>query len=284
MKRKNIAYQCVLLVLTVLVFAGYLAVRRIQADHNGPEITVSGQIPEVSVQDPEGAYLQDMTATDDRDGDVTDKMVVESVYGITEDHHVTVIYAAFDRAGNVTKAQRQIRFTDYRSPRFTLACNLAFPAGTNPDVMDYIGAEDVFDGNMDRRVRATVISKSGSLSDVGIHDVKLTVTNSLGDTAQLILPVEVYEPEKYNASMELKTYLVYLPRGASFNPRDYLLSVSCGGITRSLETVPEDVSVSVAQAVNTQQPGVYPVSYTVRCTRNNTMYTACSRLFVVVEE
>jgi hypothetical protein len=119
---------------------------------------------------------------------------------------------------------------------------------------------------------------------VGTHDVKLQVTNSVGDTAQLALPVEVYEPEKYNGSLELKSYLVYLSKGASFDASSYLVSVTCGGITRSLETVPEDVSVSVAQSVNMQVPGVYPVSYTVRCTRNGIAYTAFSRLFVVVEE
>lgn len=284
MKRKNIAYQCALLALTILVFAGYLVFRQVRADHTGPEISVSGGIPEVSVRDPQDTYLQGVTAKDDRDGDVTDRMLVESVYGITEDHQATVTYAAFDRAGNVTKAQRQIRFTDYHSPRFTLEQALVFPSTSGLDVMDYIGARDVIDGDMIHRVRATLISNSGTLSDVGVHDVKLQVTNSLGDTAQLVLPVEVYEPEKYNASLELETYLVYLPAGASFDAESYLVSVTFGGITRSLETIPEDVSVSVAHSVRMQEPGVYPVSYTVRCTRNGSAYTAYSRLFVVVEE
>lgn len=284
MKRRNITYQCILLVLTLLVFAGYLVLRHTRADDTGPEITVSDGLLEVSVLEPEDAYLQGVTATDDRDGDVTDRMLVESVYGITEDHQVTVTYAAFDRAGNVTKTQRQIRFTDYHSPRFTLDCALTFPCTSGLDVMDYIGAEDVFDGDVVRRVRATLINNAGTLSDVGIHDVKLQVTNSLGDTAQLVLPVEVYEPEKYNASMELDTYLVYLPRGAAFDAKAHLVSMTCGGITRSLEIVSEEISVSVAHSVNMQEPGVYPVSYTARYTGSGQTYTAYSRLFVVVEE
>ncbi len=284
MKRKDIAYQCVLLILTLLVFAGYLFVRQAGEDHTGPEISISGQMPEIRVGDSEDAYLQGVTARDDRDGDVTDLILVESIYGLTEDHQATVTYAAFDRAGNVTKAQRQIQLLDYHSPRFTLDCALVFPSTSGLDVMDYIGAEDLFDGDVVRRVRATLINNSGTLRDEGIHDVKLQVTKSLGDTAELVLPVEIHAPDKYNASMELEHYLVYLPKGGTFDARSYLTSFTCAGTTRSLDAELEGVSVSVSQSVNMQKPGVYPVNYTVRYTTPGTTYTAYSRLFVVVEE
>lgn len=283
MNRKKMMFQFGPLALVLLIFVGYLMVRQVRSDDTGPEIMIAEEMPEISVSDPLQSYLQGVTATDKRDGDVTEQLLVENIYGVTPDHQATVTYAAFDRAGNVTKAQRQIRFTDYHSPRFTLDCALAFPAASGLDVMDYIGAQDIFDGNIVRRVRATLISNSGTLSDVGVHDVKLQVTNSLGDTAELVLPVEVYAPEKYNATLALDSYLVYLPVGSSFHAQSYLRSMTCGGTTYSLDDDPDEVSVSVSGTVDTQVPGLYPVAYTVRYEDTDVTYTAYSKLFVVVE-
>lgn len=284
MKRKNIIYQSALLVLALLVFFGYQMARQLGTDKQGPEITVAGEVVEISVSAPREAYLQGVTATDDRDRDVTDLILVESVYGITSDRLAMVTYAAFDRSGNVTKAQRQIRFADYHSPRFRLDRALVFPGTSGLDVMEFIGAEDLFDGDMVRRVRATLINNSGTLSDPGIHDVKLQVTNSLGDTAELILPVEIYPPEKYNATLTLTDYLIYLPKGASFQADSYLDAVSFAGRTYDLSAAPVGVTVSVSGSVNTQIPGLYTVTYTATCNGSGVTGTGCSRLFVVVEE
>lgn len=284
MKRKNILFQCGLLALTLLVFGGYLTVRHSRLDLTGPEISIEEGVLELSVSDDRELYFQGVTAQDDRDGDVTDLIILESVYGVTADQQVTVTYAAFDRSGNVTKATRQIRFTDYHGPRFSLKRALAFPENSGIDVMDYIGAEDIFDGDVVRWIRATLISSPGTLTDVGIHDVQLQVTNSLGDTAELVLPVEVYPPEKYNARMELETYLVYLPVGATFDARSYPVAMTCDGVRYSLRVKQEDITVTASGDVDTRTPGVYPVTYTARCAGNGITYTAYSRMFVVVEE
>ena len=282
--KRNMVYQSALLALALILLLGYQTARQLGMDKQGPGITVSTDPLERSVRAPREAYLQGVTAIDDLDGDVTDLIVVESVYGMTPDRLATVTYAAFDRSGNVTKAQRQIRFGDYHSPRFCLNQALVFPSTSGVDVMDFIGAEDLFDGDMVRRVRATLISNSGTLSDPGIHDVKLQVTNSLGDTSELILPVEVYPPEKFNATLTLTDYLIYLPKGASFWADSYPDTVSFAGRTYDLSDNPAGVTVSVSGSVNTQIPGLYAVTYTVTCDGYGSTGTGCSRLFVVVEE
>jgi hypothetical protein len=255
-----------------------------RSDLEGPEITIADDIQEISVSADQQAFLQGVTAWDDRDGDVTDQVIVESVYGITPDYHATVVYAAFDRAGNVTTAKRQVVLTDYHRPRFLLETALVFPEDAGIDVMDYIGAEDIVDGDVVRWVRATLISNTGSLSDVGTHNVQLHVTNSLGDTSDLVLPVEVYPSGKYNARLELDAYLLYLPVGAAFDAESYLESFTCNGTTHSLDVAEEGMVISVVNTVNLQTPGVYPVTYTVRYEENDTTYTGYSRMFVVVEE
>lgn len=284
MKKKRFFLHVCVLAAALLVFAGYRTVRQMNMDTVGPEIAIDSADLSLSVGSPREAYLQGVTAYDEQDGDVSDKVLVESIYGITEANEVTVTYAAFDGAGNVTKAQRQVTLSDYREPHFTLDCALVFPADSGLDVMDYIGAEDVIDGDITRRVRATLVSNSGSLLDVGTHDVLLRVTNSIGDVSELTLPAEVHAPEKYNAQMALDTYLLYLPQGASFNAESHLESFTYAGRTVALSGSSADISVSVSGRVDTGTPGIYPVAYTVSGMFNQTTYTAYSKLFVVVEE
>ena len=101
------------LVCLIGLFTGYLLWSHNSIDTTGPVITVSEELLEISVKDPEEMLFQGITAHDDRDGDVTSRLLVESIYGITDENITTVTYAAFDRAGNVSKVQRQVRYKDY---------------------------------------------------------------------------------------------------------------------------------------------------------------------------
>ena len=112
MKRRLLLHVAVLAAAIVL-FGCYLLWVQKAKDTVGPVITVEEGILECRVSDPQEMLLTGVTAWDDRDGDVTASLLVESIYGISEENLTTVTYAAFDRAGNVSKLQRQIRYTDY---------------------------------------------------------------------------------------------------------------------------------------------------------------------------
>lgn len=248
-------------------------------------ITMESDSISLSVHDPESALLQGMTAWDDRDGDVTGSMIVESVYGVTPEGFVTVTYAAFDRAGNVTKIQRTVKFTDYQSPRFTLSQALVFEYGTPFDVLDIVGAEDVLEGDILRRVKATMLSSGVSVTEEGTHDVQFRVTNSLGDNVQLVLPVEVYPPDRYDAQLTLREYILYVPVDGELDINDYLLEFTAQGVTLDLrQEWPEDIRIRIGGSVDFHTPGVYPISYTVIREMDGHSYMAYSKLLVVVEE
>lgn len=282
MKKKTIILQCIVLVLAVLIFVGYNLYVDFTSDTKGPEIHVPEEILELTVEDPQTALLQGITARDNRDGDVTDSVIVENVYGITDENVVTVTYAAFDRSGNVTKATRQVRYTDYHSPVFELNRSLAFSSGI--DIMNYIGATDVFEGDISRRVRGTVVSETGSLNTIGRHEVEFQVYNSIGDTVKLRVPVEVYSPDKYNAKVELKENLVYLSEREMFDYESYLSEFSYNSVVFDLSNgVPADLNVAINGSVNTWSPGIYPVTYTVTRVYGQMIYTGYAMLVVVVE-
>lgn len=284
MKRVNILLA-IILAAAIGLFAVYLFWAHVAVDKVGPVFTVEEALLELSVTDPEEALLQGITAMDDHDGDVTPSILVESVYGISDDNVTTVIYAAFDRAGNVSKIQREVRYTDYESPRFTLTHGLCFPGGSDFDLLDYVGAQDVLEGDIRRRVRATLISDTRSISEIGSHVVRMQVTNSLGDTVEADFPVEVYDPEWYTASVVLDEYLLYLDKGDHFDPRQHMKSFVVRGDAINISSqIPSDIACTITNNVDTNVPGVYQVEYVLSKNINLTTFSGRTILTVIVQE
>lgn len=274
-----IAAMAVCLVILVV----YQAWDRSRTDSQAPAIYIEEGMLTVSSADSDAVLLQGVTAVDETDGDVTESIVIESVGTISEDAQVTVIYAAFDAAGNVAKASRTVQYADYTPPRFISDEALAFGYGTNFDIMDHVGAVDQRDGDISHWVKVTSLS-SGFLSDPGIYDVKLQVTNSLGDLEELIVPVEIYPAGTYNSELTLTDYLIYLSAGETFVAEDYLdafvFYINTVDLTKG---VPADYVVHTSGTVDTNTPGVYAVSYTVSYAQGYQVYTGYSKLIVVVE-
>lgn len=284
LKRSTMTLLAILMVAVVL-FLGYRFWIYTGLDTTGPVITVDEGILQVSVHDPQEALLAGIRAMDDHDGDVTDSVLIESIYGITDDHITTVVYAAFDQAGNVSKMERKVCYTDYSSPRFTLRDSLTFRAGSGFDVLDYIGAEDVREGRIDRRVHGVMISESNSIHEIGQHTVRFQVMNDLGDCSEIEVTVEVYDPEWYTAKVELSEYLIYLEVGDRFTARDYLKSFNVRGESIDISrSVPDELDCVISGQVNTSVPGVYEVTYQLSQNVNLNHYSGIARLIVIVEE
>lgn len=281
----------ILIIAFLLVFWGYRYYDALRTDTDAPTITMNDtQMLQVSVQDPKTVLLQGVTAHDQQDGDVTGKLVVESVQLVQKDGLIVVGYAVADSAGNVAKASREVQYTDYESPKFGLSAPLIFRESSDFNIMSIIGASDVVDGDLQHRIRATSLTESAVVG-VGIHPVHFQVTNSLGDTAELVLPVEVLASNSYDASLTLTDYLIYLPKGESFQARSYLDSFIYRTDEISLRAgLPDGFSLKLTGDVQTQVPGVYTVGYTVTYTiRHNTnseldqKIISYSKLIVVVE-
>ncbi len=273
-----------LLFLLVLICCGGFAVYQFlwnqTYDREPPKITMDQDELTLSVSDPESALLQGVTATDARDGDVTDSVVVESVRGVVANQEFTVTYAAFDSAGNVTKAQRTVRYSDYVSPRFSLTGSLLFHASSSLDVFSVVKAEDVVDGDLTDRIKATMTSGGQQISAAGDYTVEFRVTNSLGDTSYFEAPIRVIAAESNTATVTLSEYLVYASKGDKIEPKEYLDRLNAGKETISLGHSNSDVSIDVDSNVDTDTPGTYWVDYTI--TYGD--YVGQSRLIVVVED
>lgn len=266
-----------LVLLCCAAFAAFQYLSRQRIDREPPQITMAQDELSLSVKDPQEKLLEGVSATDAQDGDVTDSLVVESVRGIVSDKRFTVTYAAFDAAGNVTKAQRTVCYTDYTSPRFVLTAPLIFHEGASLDVFAPLGAKDVFDGSLKDRIKGTLVSGESQVSQAGNYTVEFRVTNSLGDTSYLTAPVQVLPAGSSGAELELSSYITYLKKNADFVPEYYMKDLVVNGQTVSLDNAD---TPSVSSNVDMTKSGTYWVDFAVPYGQ----YTARTRLLVVVED
>ena len=273
----------VLALVCVGVCCLYLLIDQNRTDTHPPVISFGEEMPEISTKDPQKLLLQGVTAQDKVDGDVTASLVVESLELLDPDGTIRVTYAAFDKAGNVTKAVRQAKFTDYESPRFSLSQSLTFSHSSGFDIFRMIQAQDALDGDISHRIRVTSLDES-SVTTMGLHQVELRVSNSLGETVKLVIPVEVYAAGSYEATLKLKEYLIYLPAGETLDAESYLDAFSRSGVSVALANgLPEGYSLDVKSDVQPNVPGVYTVEYRVTQTVGAATYTGYAKLIVVVE-
>lgn len=269
-----------LIVLCVAVFWIYGVIDERQTDTVIPQIIIETESLQLSVNDPESVLLQGLRAEDDRDGDVTDSLIVESVKLLDKNGRIRVCYAALDRSGNVAKIQREAQYTDYVSPRFVLKSPLVIVDPNNFDLLEMIKAVDVVDGDISHRIRVTNLNGYSTFTG-GSYEALLGVTNSLGDAVQLQVPVKILPQDARYHELSLTDYLIYLPVGAKFEAEDYLKSLDAvHGVVSLTEGLPDGYSLQTEGAVDTQKSGVYVLDYQV----SDSAYLWESRLIVVVEE
>lgn len=322
LRRKKRAYLTFLPVLFCAIATAVYCFMFVMADDTtAPQITMDSQTLEVSVNADHSALLQGVTAKDDRDGDVTESILVEKISSLAQNHTADITYAAFDSSGNVAKATRTIQYTDYASPKFYQVKALTLPANSMIDIVSYMGAVDQIDGDISSQIKGTLLTNVNGLNDPGVYHVEFRVSNSMKDTQYVTLPVEVYANGSFNANVELSEYLVYVPAGTVFYPEVYLENLVVGSKSYSLKNqnppvrnlTPEEIqllgknrneevrtyinsyvdpkenvdpyvhiiNVELSSNVDTTRPGVYSVTYTVDY---KGMYKGYTRLNVVVEE
>lgn len=100
----------VIMVIICLGLAGVFVGLRFTEDRKGPEIKIN----DTELTYVEGStyeeLLEGVKAVDNKDGDVTDSLIVESVFPNEKGSDATVVYAAKDKKNNVTKVMRTVKY------------------------------------------------------------------------------------------------------------------------------------------------------------------------------
>lgn len=242
-----------------------------------PTIHFSGDSLSISVKDDEAALLADVSATDPKDGDVTDSLMIESLSKLLPGNERIVTYVAFGGEDRVGKADRRIIYTDYEKPRFYLTGALTMSSANAyvTDALRSIGATDCLDGDITNKIVILGTEAAQSILGEQFVPIRLQAFNSCGDVAEISLRVLV-QGAGYMSTLRpaLTEYLVYRKVGERFDPRGLL-------DTRALsEAGLSSADVEIVSDVNLQQAGCYTVLYIVQ--RDEAK--AVTPLTVVVEE
>ena len=236
----------------------------------GPVLTCSEQTLSVSVSGGRQALMQGITAEDAQDGDLTDRILISGISNIISDNNARVTYVVFDNDDNMATCTRNIRYTDYVPPRFSLDTALCYSASESISLLDRLHATDVVDGSITHAVR---VSYARETDVPEIYYIDVQVTNSMGDTSWLTVPILIQEEDKDRPMIALDTYLVYLQTGEIFDPYDHLLGATWNGDTLLAQ------NLTVSGRANTNVPGTYYITYTA----SYAGHTGTAILTVVVE-
>lgn len=264
----------VLFILSLIFIGGATVVQRLRLDTTLPVITGPDEPLKIPCNYTEEDLLQDLKAFDKKDGDLTDEIMISNFSRLLEKGTCKVNYVVFDSSNQPATYSREVIFTDYRSPEILLSKPLVFHKNSTENIFSYIGAHDVLDGDISSLVRIT--DSNLNMLEAGDYSVKIEVTNSFGDTVELVLPVHILELVDSKVSIGLTESIVYLKANSAFNPSEYIESVAnTDGTELDKSIVKYDSSM-----LNTNVPGVYEVYYTAEQHATAKGFTA---LTVIVE-
>lgn len=265
-------------VVTVLFFAVTAVFmfcfinEKMTSDNTRPVINIAGDVLEVSVNDGDDVLLRDVTASDEKDGDLTDKLIVESISKFSEPGVCSVTYAVCDADKHVTSASRTIRYTDYVPPRFKLNTSLCYSVAGRVNVAGQVGAEDVLDGD----ISGSVVLTSGDFKSgtEGVFTLDAKVTNSKGDMSELEIPLIVEDRTATAPVILLTDYLIYTKKGEEVSYASYIEDVT------DISGKPLELDVRVVSDHAPDKEGVYCVHYYATDENGRTGHSV---LLIVVE-
>ena len=249
--RKLRVWVCILTVVSI-VLSVLLWFRSIKMNEK-PIIhcSVEGDI-EVLSNATDEELLKYVTAEDSKDGVITDKIIVERKSYFISRGITSINYAVCDSDNNVAKIEKHVRFTDYRSPRFTLKSDFLVYAQTAIDFSNIVGAVDVYDGDISNRVK--IISNTYNNSYAGEYAVNCKVTNSFGDTSEISFKAIVVDDDPEVKRIKLNKYIFYTKVGETVDFEDNIKDLNGSRQTR--------LNIDSSE-FNPDKPGVYSVYYKI---------------------
>lgn len=263
-----------LFVLTLAAWIASSVMFNRNADEVKPVITADSDQIEVSVKDGEEGLFKGLEASDNKDGDLTDKIIIGKQSKFIEKGVSEVTFLVFDSSNNVGEYKRKVRYKDYESPKFELSKPFVYEIGDNVTILDRLTVTDAVEGDISDKMK--IVSSNVDMSEPGIYTVGVEASNRFGDTVSAEFPVNIVENNKNVPVIKLNTYLVELKKGDAFEPGRYLENV-----TLVDGSVVGTEGVQISNQVKTYKAGIYQVVYSYT---DFTGLTGHVSLAVVVEE
>lgn len=246
----------IVFLLSLSLFGATELVGLIGMDRTMPKISSDREVLEIPCEYTEEQLLEGLTASDGTDGDLTSQIIPGSFSRFIDEGVCNISYVVFDSSDHPASLTRQVRFTDYHPPRFTLTEPLVFAEqeGNYAEAMERLSASDQLDGNLEDWITQT--DTDVNYQRAGSYTMTVEVSSSMGASSTAALPIHVVSPENLSVGITLTSGIVYVQAGAQIDPGEYVKEVTDarGGAM--------DVSeVSASSEVNTAEPGIYEIHY-----------------------
>ena len=230
------------------ILTGWTVYQDLTMDRTSPEIIDTLGPIAVSVADSEDALLRGLVASDNKDGDLTDQIIIERISNFIEYGVVSVDYVVFDQACNLCRYTRTVTYEDYASPMLHLEGPLVYRVGEDIAIMDKLKLVDCLGGDITHKLK--IQSSNVNESQVGQYEFTASAVTDMGDEVFVRLPVNIMSYDESAPTIELSQYLVYTKAGEKFTPLDYVVSVKDkDGFTIEIS------AVFIFCQVNLDQPG-----------------------------
>ncbi|WP_192497714.1 immunoglobulin-like domain-containing protein [Pseudoclavibacter sp. CFCC 13611] len=185
------AFQPATSVPTTIPFQGYPESLTGGPDVTAPELTVpADQTVNVGdAFDPKAG----VSAKDNVDGDLTDKVVVEGTVDTSKVGEYTLTYSVKDAAGNETKKSVTVTVADKTAPELTVPADQTVNVGDAFDPKAGVSAKDNVDGDLTDKV---VAEGTVDTSKVGEYTLTYSVKDAAGNEMKksVTVTVEVIPP------------------------------------------------------------------------------------------
>lgn len=264
-----------LFVVTTALYIYFSVTEKLKTDNTMPVITLEEDVLEVDINATNKDLLKGVTAYDEKDGDISDKVIVESLSNFIEPGYCRITYAVCDANNHVATATRKVRYVGYESPKFSLEEDLCFSIYEKLNLRNILTATDCIDGDISDNI--VISSEDYSSAIAGVFTLQATVTNRKGDTSTINMNLFVEDLDLSAPEIELTDYLIYMePTNKEIDFEKYLV----GAEDEKGNDLTKDVVIQQGK-VDMSKPGTYAVHYRVSDKNNVEGHTV---LTVIVGE
>lgn len=272
MSRKNRLFVGLVVSMNVLYLVFLFGMKVFgKQDNEAPVISFNKDIVSVKVDADDKDILKGVYASDQEDGDISDKVFIYDISGFDEEKQRTVTYAVFDSQNQMSTASRKIVYKDYIAPQFYSdepLINLSLKSSSDSS---YMKAKSCVDGDISNKVSVSKVEDNNKVV------YKYNVTDSTGTSSSLEISDEISLKGLYtNIDIQLSDYIIYVKKGSTLRYRNYIESVNTS-LGEQNELIPY---IDIESNFDGNVEGQYEVKYTLN--RSNGDY-GLSKMIVIVE-
>lgn len=273
---KKLAAFMVVVCVGLIALVGWF---RLNGDRTGPEITCNNTslVYREGMKDAE--LLENVIAFDEKDGDVSDSLTVESAY-MVDDDNVCIVYVAKDYSNNITKVKQiysaEKVFTSDTEDNETQDENDIqgenTPASDNTDETENAPAEDAADETENDMSESAGVENSvntDSADSAAAISSEAEQARSEQEAAAAAMPAQ-------NPRIYLTDYVVTIPAGTSVDRLSYVKE-----ITDDADNVYDLwTKIQITGSLDTLTAGTYECTYYVIDSAGNTSNQAVLKFIV----